>query len=62
MREMAFKIIVLSLLLSAISFVATTVASMNDPSVPCYNSGYSFGLAGYDVKLLPVSMNTSILC
>ena len=42
--------IILFSFVSSMSFAASTAASKKDVTIPCYNGGFSFGLAGYDFE------------
>jgi hypothetical protein len=59
MKKIAIGIAALFSLFTATSFAVSTVTSKNDVSIPCYNSGFSFGLAGYFSTPIPSSDLTS---
>ncbi len=63
MKKITIGITVIFSLFTATGFAASTVTSQRDVSIPCYNSGLSFGLAGYDADPLSTSSEvTSSFC
>jgi hypothetical protein len=49
MKKITIGIVTVFTLLPAISFTASNSTTKNEVAIPCYNGGFSFGLAGYQV-------------
>ncbi len=58
MKKITIGIVALFSLYSISGFAAPAVAS-KDASIPCYNGGYTFGLAGYETQASPNAVTSN---
>lgn len=55
MKKITIGLLLVLSVISNVSFAANSASSKKDVSIPCYNGGLNFGLAGYEVPAVTQS-------